>query len=98
MDPQACLTLVDSLVENRGGVVGSKIYFSPGYEYHRSRYKESERGKVLWYVGGVIDWENMDASHRGVDEIDTGQFKHIRYSVQPWFYDAQDVVKVLDVR
>ncbi|MEK7592680.1 MAG: glycosyltransferase family 2 protein [Patescibacteria group bacterium] len=76
VDPQACLTLVDSLVENRGGVVGSKIYFSPGYEYHRSRYKESERGKVLWYAGGVIDWENMYASHRGVDEIDTGQFKH----------------------
>jgi GT2 family glycosyltransferase len=74
VDPQACLTLVDSLVENRGGVVGSKIYFSPGYEYHRDRYKESDRGKVLWFAGGIIDWDNMYASHRGVDEVDNGQY------------------------
>ena len=57
------------------GAVGSKIYFSPGHEYHFNRYNNSERGKVIWYAGGIIDWQNMYASHRGVDEVDHGQYE-----------------------
>ncbi len=56
------------------GAVGSKIYFAAGHEFHHDRYKESERGNVLWYAGGLVDWNNMYASHRGVDEIDHGQY------------------------
>ena len=56
------------------GVAGSKIYFAPGWEFHRDRYKASERGHVLWYAGGLVDWANMYASHRGVDEVDMGQY------------------------
>jgi len=56
------------------GMVTPKIYFSPGREYHKESYTEPERGKVLWYGGGSIDWANLDAFHRGVDEIDRGQF------------------------
>lgn len=55
------------------GIVGPKIYFAPGCEYHQSRYKEEERGKVIWYAGGIIDWQNVLASHRGLDEVDQGQ-------------------------
>ncbi len=56
------------------GIAGSKIYFAPGHEFHYNRYKESQRGRVFWYAGGVIDWANMYASHRGVDEVDHGQY------------------------
>lgn len=56
------------------GAVGGKIYFAKGHEYHLDKYEISERGKVLWYAGGVIDWNNMLASHRGVDEVDRGQY------------------------
>ncbi len=56
------------------GAAGCKIYFAPGHEFHHDRYKESERGKVFWYAGGLVDWNNMYASHRGVDEVDHGQY------------------------
>lgn len=56
------------------GVAGSKIYFASGREYHKDRYNEKEHGKVLWYAGGLIDWDNLYASHRGVDEVDNGQY------------------------
>jgi GT2 family glycosyltransferase len=55
------------------GAVGSKIYFYKGCEYHKGRYKKSDLGNVLWYAGGIIDWNNALASHRGVDEVDHGQ-------------------------
>jgi len=56
------------------GILGPKIYFAPGYEFHQERYKPNERGKVFWYAGGLIDWQNVLASHRGVDEVDKGQY------------------------
>lgn len=56
------------------GIVSPKIYFAPGCEFHKDRYKKSERGKVIWSVGGAIDWQNMIASNRGVDEVDKGQY------------------------
>ena len=56
------------------GIAGSKIYFAKGHEYHKDRYTNSERGKVIWYAGGCIDWDNMYASHRGVDEVDHRQY------------------------
>lgn len=62
-------------IDQKGvGIIAPKIYFAPGFEFHRDRYKENERGKVIWYAGGVIDWDNVIAKHRGVDEVDSGQF------------------------
>lgn len=55
------------------GMVCPKIYFAKGSEFHDS-YSAQETGHVLWYAGGVIDWQNLDAFHRGVDEVDRGQF------------------------
>ncbi|MDP2649429.1 MAG: glycosyltransferase family 2 protein [bacterium] len=77
-------TIVDSdLVENLfktgfsdaniGGVV-PKIYFEKGYEFHRKRYKKEDLGKVIWYAGGIMDWENLIGKNRGVDQVDHGQF------------------------
>lgn len=59
------------------GLVSPKIYFTKGFEYHKDKYQENEKGKVIWYGGGIIDWSNIYASHRGVDEVDTGQFDQI---------------------
>jgi hypothetical protein len=56
------------------GIVAPKIYFAPGYEYHKARYKPSEQGKVFWYAGGAIDWQNVLCSHRGVDEVNKRQY------------------------
>ncbi len=56
------------------GILGPKIYFAPGCEYHSGRYQKKEKGKVIWYAGGIIDWPNILASHRGVDEVDRGQY------------------------
>ena len=55
-------------------IIGPKIYFAAGYEFHKEKYKKSEQGNVIWYAGGVIDWKNVYASHRGVDEVDKGQY------------------------
>ena len=60
------------------GLVSPKIYFAPGFEYHKDRYKTEDKGRVLWYAGGIIDWANIYAMHRGVDEIDKGQFDEVR--------------------
>ncbi|MCR4263912.1 MAG: glycosyltransferase family 2 protein [Candidatus Roizmanbacteria bacterium] len=60
--------------EPNAGIATPKIYFASGYEFHRDRYKESEKGKVIWYAGGIIDWDNVYASHRGVDEVDIGRY------------------------
>lgn len=54
-------------------LISPKIYFSAGKEFHRGEYKANEKGKVLWYAGGEIDWQNIYAWHRGVDEVDLGQ-------------------------
>lgn len=55
-------------------LVGPKIYFAPGYEYHHDRYSKKERGKVIWSVGGKVDWNNIYGSNLGIDEVDHGQF------------------------
>lgn len=61
----------------KAGILGPKIYFAPGYEFHKGKYQKSERGKVIWYAGGVMDWDNVLASHHGVDEVDRGQHEKI---------------------
>ncbi|MEK7159984.1 MAG: glycosyltransferase family 2 protein [Patescibacteria group bacterium] len=59
------------------GIVAPKIYFAKGYEFHKDRYKDNEKGRVIWYAGGVIDWKNVLGKHRGVDEVDLGQFEEV---------------------
>ncbi len=56
------------------GVVSPKIYFSKGHEFHKDRYSKDELGKVLWFAGGKTDWDNAKSVHRGIDEIDKGQY------------------------
>ena len=60
--------------DNKAGILSPKIYFAPGFEYHKDRYSKKDLGKVFWYAGGEIDWRNVVGHHRGVDEVDKGQF------------------------
>lgn len=71
------LSFLTVFEDPRVGACASKIYFASGHEYHHDRYNVSDRGKVFWYAGGLIDWQNMYASHRGVDEIDNGQYDNV---------------------
>jgi GT2 family glycosyltransferase len=64
----------------QAGMICPKIYFAAGHEFHKNSYDKKELGKVLWYAGGSIDWLNLDSFHRGVDEIDRGQFDHQKTS------------------
>lgn len=59
------------------GIAVPKIYFAPGFEFHKDRYEKKDRGKVIWYAGGVMDWQNVIGFHRGVDEIDNSQYEKV---------------------
>lgn len=63
--------------DSKIGITVPKIYFARGREFHKDRYKPDELGKVIWYAGGFTDWENIRNVHRGVDEVDHGQFDKI---------------------
>jgi hypothetical protein len=58
----------------RVGIICPKIYFAKGFEFHKDKYKNFDLGKVIWYAGGDVDWNNVYATNHGVDEIDKGQF------------------------
>ena len=74
------LNLWRSFSRNKNiGIVAPKIYYAPGFEFHRSRYKRSDLGKVIWYAGGEIDWNNVLGRHIGVDKVDRGQFNRMKW-------------------
>lgn len=55
-------------------ILTPKIYFAPGFEFHKDRYSKSEIGNVIWAVGSQIDWNNIYGSNIGIDEVDHGQY------------------------
>lgn len=56
------------------GVVCPKVLFAPGYEFHQDRYGSKDIGRVIWYAGGRFDWDNVVSVHRGINEVDRGQY------------------------
>ncbi len=73
--PEFAAQLYASALANpKAGIISSKIYFYKGREFHAQSYARTQRGRVLWYAGGTIDWASVTAFHRGVDELDRGQF------------------------
>src|SRR4030042_2665290 len=77
-DKKLVIELLKAAKANKqAGVLGPKIYFAPGCEFHQQRYQEKDRGKVIWYAGGLVDETIMVSSHRGVDEVDKGQFNSL---------------------
>lgn len=76
VDRKLILELLQSANSDSGiGIIAPKIYFFPGFEFHKNRYKKVDLGKVFWYAGGKIDWKNVIGVHRGVDEVDKNQYE-----------------------
>lgn len=67
--------MAKTLNDKEAGIIAPKIYFYPKFEFHKDRYKPKDLGKVIWYAGGMIDWDNCLGVHRGVDEVDEGQYQ-----------------------
>ena len=75
IDENLIVNLLNILKKNsKIGVTVPKIYFAKGHEFHKERYTKDELGKVFWYAGGSTDWDNVKSIHRGVDEVDHGQY------------------------
>lgn len=75
VDPHALEEAMKVMIKDqKTAVVGSKVYFAPGFEFHKDRYTKSQLGKILWYAGGENDWKNVYAVHYGMNEEDKGQF------------------------
>lgn len=66
--------LVEALRTYNADVACPKIYFEKGFEYHKDRYKKNELGRVFWFAGAEMDFANVIGHHRGVDEVDKGQY------------------------
>lgn len=79
VDPMFIQELVEQL--KRYDIVGPKIYFAPGFEYHKDRYQKKDLGKVIWSMGGQVDWNNIYGSNIDIDEVDHGQFKEINTNI-----------------
>jgi GT2 family glycosyltransferase len=62
---ETCLALTN----NPQALIGAKIYYAPGYEYH-THYEKKDMGNVLWYDGGTIDWHNVHIKHTHIDLVD----------------------------
>lgn len=69
--------ITSPITDESVGVVGGLIYFAKGFEF-KENYRKEDLGKVIWYAGGNHDWDNVYASHIGVDEVDKGQFDKVR--------------------
>ncbi|QQS38658.1 glycosyltransferase family 2 protein [Candidatus Woesebacteria bacterium] len=77
-DSKLIVELLREIYSNpSAGILSPKIYFAKGYEFHKERYKKHNLGKVIWAVGGNVDWNNIYGTNRGVDEVDTGQFDEV---------------------
>lgn len=75
VDKKLIKNVIDVMEEDKEiGAISPKIYFASGFEFHKDRYKKNELGKVIWYAGGKMDWDNIYGSNRGVDEVDKGQY------------------------
>ena len=66
--------LASSFKRHKNSIFGGKIYYANGYEFHKNRYSKNERGTVIWYAGGKVDWNNATTKHIGVDQIEKHQF------------------------
>ncbi|MCR4305876.1 MAG: glycosyltransferase family 2 protein, partial [Candidatus Daviesbacteria bacterium] len=74
-DPNLISELLNTFkLDPKIGLVSPKIYFAKGFEFHTERYGNGDPGKVLWFAGGYFDWDNIGSIHRGIDEVDKGQY------------------------
>lgn len=65
------------LQDKKVGALGGLIYFAKGFEF-KKRYKKEDLGKVLWFAGGSLDWNNIYGTSDLVDQVDNKQIKTIK--------------------
>ena len=76
VDTQFLTQLLNSAAKHQDvGLIGPKIYFASGYEFHKDRYLREELGHVIWSIGSKMDWNNIYGSNLGIDEVDRGQYE-----------------------
>ncbi len=66
-----------NIADQSVGAIGGLIYFAKGFEYEKG-YSQSEMGKVIWYGGGKIDWDNVYVGHDNVNNVDNGSLKEVQ--------------------
>ncbi len=66
--------VLSSIKKNPKSIIGGKIYYASGFEYHKKRYSKKDKGNVIWYAGGYTDWKHAITIHKGVDDVDKGQY------------------------
>lgn len=71
-------TIEKGFNEHGSNAFGAKIYYAPGYEFHKDKYTKKDEGNVIWYAGGEVDWNHALTHHVGVDEVDNGQFEKVK--------------------
>ncbi len=69
--------LLSASKKHQLSISGPKIYFAPGFEFHKERYQKEDVGNVIWSAGGKMDWQNILGSNIGVDKVDKGQYDKI---------------------
>lgn len=93
--------MLESFEKNpKAGLVVPKIFFTKGHEYHLEKYKKEDLGKVFWFAGGYVDWANVFTKHRGVDEVDHGQYEkeeEITFATGCCMLLKQDVLEKIGV-
>ena len=75
--PEALSEAIKAMTDDVA-VVASKVYFAKGFEFHKEKYAKNELGKVIWYAGADNDWDNVNAKHWGINEVDRGQFNKLK--------------------
>lgn len=98
--PNFWKTTTKYLTKKTDKIGSALIYFAPGFEFHKERYEKNQLGKVIWYAGGKIDWDNVLGSHPGVDEVDTGQYssaKQVDYATGAAMFIGRDVIDKIGV-
>lgn len=73
--PDFINNIIKTMDKNPSSLIGGKIYYAKGYEYHKDRYQKNDLGNVFWYAGGIMDWANVYTKHRGVDLVDKKQYE-----------------------
>ncbi len=80
-DPKLIEKLLETFKKDfKTGFVSPKILFAKGFEFQKDRYSQDDLGKVIWFAGGEFDWDNIGSKHRGIDEVDKGQYDDVSES------------------
>ncbi|MEI7652891.1 MAG: glycosyltransferase family 2 protein [bacterium] len=85
LDSEFVASSLNALSQHPNSLIGGKIYYAPGYEYHQDKvptnsFKLPKDGSCfplpagypysIWYAGGHIDWAHAITRHIGVDDLD----------------------------